>query len=129
MYSHFRMSVAAANRKLELSPLSQLFRALGDEKRLRVLALLAHGELCVCHVQSALQLTQPEASRQLGLLRVAGLVEARRAGAWVHYRLAEQLDPYRKSQLRFLVKAFARQEDLRADVARLFRSKGPEACR
>lgn len=75
---------------VDVRPLSKLFRALGDETRLRIVALLAHGELCVCHLESALQLSQPNASRQLGILKMAGVVDSRRDGTWVYNRLAEQ---------------------------------------
>jgi ArsR family transcriptional regulator len=128
-YLHVAMQTTSAARLLEVTPLSRLFRALGDDTRLRVVALLAHGELCVCHVQSALKLTQPNASRQLGLLKTAGVVESRREGSWVYYRLARQLDDSCRRQLRSLTKDFSKQELLREDVARLLRSRGPEACK
>src|SRR5262249_18723969 len=73
-------------------PLARLFKALGDESRLRVVALLAHGELCVCHIEAALALQQSTVSRQLAVLRAAHVVEARRDASWVYYRLALQTD-------------------------------------
>src|SRR5438045_1616932 len=85
---------------LEVPPVSRLFKALGDETRLRIVALLSHGELCVCHVQEALALGQPNASRQLGILRNAGVVDSRRAGSWTYYRLAAQLDVQCRRPLR-----------------------------
>lgn len=111
-----------------VAPLSSLFRALGDETRLRIVALLSHGELCVCHVQAALHLSQPAASRHLGVLRVAGIVEARREGSWIHYRLSPQADAACSRQLRALVASFARQEVLRRDVAQLLATRGPRSC-
>lgn len=64
------------------------FRALGDDTRLRCLALLhAEGELCVCELTHALDLAQPKISRHLGQLRQAGVVESHRRGTWMHYRL------------------------------------------
>src|SRR5258706_5217605 len=100
------MSQAYGAPRLDMRPISRLFKALGDETRVRIVALLAHGELCVCHIEGALALSQPNASRQLGILRAAGVVEARRLGSWVHYRLARQEDPDRRRQLRALVRAF-----------------------
>jgi ArsR family transcriptional regulator len=105
-----------------------LFKALGDDTRLRIVALLSHGELCVCHIEAALGLAQPTASRHLGVLRHAGVVDTRRAGSWIHYRLADQHDPRRRRQLRALVEAFAARATLRRDVARLLRVKGPGTC-
>lgn len=72
--------------------LENLFRALGDRTRLRILALLAAGEVCVCDIHESLKVAQPKASRHLAYLRRAGLVEARRKGLWVHYRLAPGAD-------------------------------------
>lgn len=70
-----------------LDDLEQLFRALADDTRLRILALLAAGEICVCHIHGALDLPQPTVSRHLASLRRAGLVVARRDGLWMHYRI------------------------------------------
>lgn len=68
--------------------LSELFAAVADETRLRMLALLLDGaELCVCDVMAALEITQSRASRHLRILRAAGLLADRRDAAWVHYRL------------------------------------------
>lgn len=110
-------------------PLARLFKALGDETRVRIVALLSHGELCVCHLEEALGIAQPSASRQLAVLRAAGVVEARREGSWVYYRLAPQADELCRRQLGELAKGFARHEALERDVERLVRLKGPGACR
>jgi ArsR family transcriptional regulator len=114
--------------KLEVRAVTRLFKALGDDTRLRIVALLSHGELCVCHVQAALDLTQPNASRQLAILRNAGVVESRRAGTWTHYKLAAQPDGFSGPQLQTLVRSFSRQSVLKKDVERLLRARGPAAC-
>ena len=121
------MPGTAAN--LDVRPASRLFKALGDETRLRIVALLSHGELCVCHFEAALGLPQPNVSRQLAVLRNAGVVEARREGTWVYYRLAPQLDDFCKRQLKTLVASFAQRDVLRQDVERLLKTRGPGACR
>ena len=117
-----------AATKLDLRPVSRLFKALADETRLRIVALLAHGELCVCHVQDALDLAQPSASRQLGILKAAGVVDSRRQGTWTYFKLAPQLDDQRRRQLRALVRSFAGQAVLKQDVERLLRARGPGRC-
>jgi ArsR family transcriptional regulator len=118
-----------APTRVDLTPVSALFRALGDETRLRIVALLSHGELCVCHVQEALGLAQPAASRHLGILKNAGVISSRKEGVWTYHRLAAQQDPQRKRQLQALAKAFGAEEKLGRDVERLLRSKGPRACK
>lgn len=76
-----------------LSSLEALFKALADDTRLRILALLQSGEICVCDIHGSLDLPQPTVSRHLASLRRAGLVEGRKDGLWVHYRLARLPDP------------------------------------
>lgn len=69
-----------------------LFRLLGDETRLRCVALLAgHRELCVCELTHVLGVSQPKISRHLASLRESGLVSDRRLGVWVYYRLRRDL--------------------------------------
>ena len=72
--------------------LSLLHAALADENRLRLLSLIQGGEICVCYLQEVLQTNQPKISRHLAYLKKAGLVEARRDGKWMHYRL-KKLEP------------------------------------
>lgn len=108
--------------------MSRLFKALGDETRLRIVALLSHGELCVCHVEVALGLSQPNASRQLAILRNAGVVDSRREGSWVHYGLVPQEDPDRQDVLRCLTRSFGKRDVLARDVRRLLKIKGPGSC-
>ena len=69
-----------------------LFSVLSDLTRLRALVLIAEeGEVCVCELTVALDEPQPKISRHLALMREAGVVEARREGTWMHYRLAPTL--------------------------------------
>ena len=64
-----------------------IFKALSDETRLRVLKLLEHGELCVCDIVAALDTIQPKVSFHLSVLKEAGLIKDRKQGKWVHYRI------------------------------------------
>jgi ArsR family transcriptional regulator, arsenate/arsenite/antimonite-responsive transcriptional repressor len=65
----------------------EAFKALGDETRLRILNLLVEREVCVCDIVDILKLGQSKVSRHLTVLRHAGLVDCRRDGMWVFYRL------------------------------------------
>src|SRR6187455_3552185 len=76
-----------------LTELEAAFKALADATRLRILGLLLTGEVCVCHIHESLRIPQPKASRHLAYLRRSGLVETRREGLWIHYRLGNLTDP------------------------------------
>ncbi|MBZ6475274.1 ArsR/SmtB family transcription factor [Streptomyces griseocarneus] len=70
--------------------LARVFKALGDPVRLRLLSMIASragGEVCVCDLTPAFDLSQPTISHHLKLLREAGLIASERRGTWVYYRL------------------------------------------
>jgi ArsR family transcriptional regulator len=77
----------------QLAAMEALFKALADATRLRILGLLLTGEVCVCDIHESLKIPQPKASRHLAYLRRSGLVETRRDGLWIHYRLGKLADP------------------------------------
>lgn len=83
----------------QLVTLETVLKALADRTRLRIVGLLAAGEICVCHIHESLGIPQPTASRHLAYLRRAGLVDGRKDGLWVHYRLARLDDPVIQSVL------------------------------
>jgi ArsR family transcriptional regulator len=80
-----------------IDQLEDLFKALADKTRLRILALLGNNEVCVCHIHDTLGLPQPTVSRHLAYLRRSGLVAARRDGVWMHYQISTALDPVVRS--------------------------------
>ncbi len=67
--------------------MERFFQALGDNTRLRLLNLMSSQELCVCYFVEILEQAQPKISRHLAYLRSAGIVDARREGTWMHYRI------------------------------------------
>ena len=71
--------------------LIKVFKALSDDTRIRMLHLLSEGELCVCQIMQALEISQTRASRNLGILRDAGLLKDRRDGQWVHYSVNREV--------------------------------------
>ena len=74
-----------------MNRLGQVFKALSDETRLTIMGLVfRHGHLCVCEVERILGITQSKASRHLRYLRDAGILEDRRDGLIVNYRLPER---------------------------------------
>jgi ArsR family transcriptional regulator len=73
----------------------KIMKALSDPNRLKIVKMLQHRTLCVCEIQSALGVSQPNASNHLKILEEAGLVASHKDGLWVNYHLADgQASPY-----------------------------------
>ena len=101
-----------------------LFKALADSTRLRILALLVGGEVCVCEIHDALTLPQPTVSRHLAYLRRSGLVETRREGLWIHYRLASLDDTVLRTLTDIVKHALTHVDTISKDAARLRKATG-----
>lgn len=104
-----------------LSSLETLFKALADDTRLRIIGLLQAGEICVCDIHGSLGLPQPTVSRHLAYLRRAGLVQGRKDGQWVHYRLAALPDPVVQTVLDAVSHALGHLDAGEKDRRRLLR--------
>lgn len=107
-----------------LSAMETVFKALADGTRLRILGLLLTGEVCVCHIHESLKIPQPKASRHLAYLRRSGLVETRREGVWMHYRLAELTDPVLAAIVDAVRHGLTHLDVLRRDAERLHKQTG-----
>jgi ArsR family transcriptional regulator len=101
------------------------FQALGDLTRLRLLNLMGDEKLCVCTLVEILAQPQPKISRHLAYLRRAGIVEGRRAGKWMHYRIAPPADPGAAKLLRKTLKWLAEDRLMQSDRARLSKAICP----
>jgi len=101
-----------------------LFKALADETRLRILGLLLTGEVCVCNIHESLRIPQSKASRHLAYLRRSGLVETRRDGLWIHYRLGRRADPVLGAIVDAVRHALSHLDVVRKDAERLQRRTG-----
>lgn len=108
----------------QLIQMETLFKALADVTRLRILGLLLTGEVCVCDIHDSLKIPQPKASRHLAYLRRAGLVETRRDGLWVHYRLGTFADPVLAALGDAVRHALTHTETVARDAGRLQKRTG-----
>ena len=71
---------------------SKLFKALSNDTRLRIMALLSQNELCVCQIEKLLNINQTTASRHLIILKYSGFVKDRREGLWIYYSIVTPKD-------------------------------------
>jgi ArsR family transcriptional regulator len=101
--------------------LAQFFAALADPTRLRLLNLIDGREVCVCYFVEILGQSQPKISRHLAYLKRAGIVEARREGKWMHYRIRD-LDADAATILAAALDTLRSDPAMLADLARLDRA-------
>jgi len=103
----------------KLFDMEELFKALADRTRLRLLNLIGDDEVCVCFFVEVLGTNQPKISRHLAYLRRAGVVTARREGKWMHYRLAAPPDEHAARVFAEVRAWLAQDREMRRDRERL----------
>ncbi len=75
------------NQTIEIA---QIFKALADENRLKIVQLLSCGSLCACKILESFEFSQPALSQHMKVLIKAGVVKGERQGNWMHYSLNEE---------------------------------------
>jgi len=101
--------------------IENLFKALADRTRLRLISLIGDSEVCVCFLVGILKTSQPKISRHLAYLRRAQIVKARREGKWMHYRLIDPPDEHAARIFREVRASLAEHPELQADRAKLLK--------
>lgn len=100
--------------------LLQITKALGDETRVRTLLALGQGELCVCQITELFGLAPSTMSKHLSILYQAGLVESRKEGRWIYYRLPDDPSSVVAAEaIDWIVKSLADHPHAREDRQRL----------
>jgi len=98
--------------------LDNLFKALGDENRLRILNLLLNYELCVCEFEVILDLTQSNVSRHLGKLKSNEIITGYKDAQWVHYRISDGFREENRILMEYLQEKFSSEETFSKDLKR-----------
>jgi ArsR family transcriptional regulator len=116
--------------RMAMRDFAKLFKALSDETRIRILKVLLERECCVCEVMQALDISQPRASRNLGILEDAGFIRSRRDGLWIVYSIDEQrMNSYAAPLIELLRGSLVNEEIILQDKERLSHAvrTGPKA--
>ena len=95
-----------------------VFKALADENRLRILNILMKYELCVCEIEMILDITQSNASRHLSKLKAADLITDSKETQWVHYQASKKFFANNEYMEHYLKTNFATEDIFLADMAR-----------
>jgi ArsR family transcriptional regulator, arsenate/arsenite/antimonite-responsive transcriptional repressor len=115
-----------------MQTLTELFKSLADETRLRLLILLQGGtEYCVCDLMNALDMPQSTVSRHLAYLKRNGWLQDRRGGVWMYYSLKKDMDAFLQAQLVLLINQLANNPVHKSDRQRLevyLQAKNTSTC-
>ncbi len=106
---------------MKVNEIADIFKALGDETRLRIASLLLDGELCVCELESLLDLSQANASRHLNRLSSAGITSKRKRSQWVYYRIDEKFSESGNGVLDYIKEQISKSDELKKDHGRLIK--------
>ena len=91
-------------------------KALSDENRVRIVLFLSAGELCVCQIIELLALAPSTVSKHMAILHQARLVETRKQGRWVYYRLPDAPGPLAGGAIRWAQESLAKDKQVRIDA-------------
>ena len=98
-------------------------KALSDETRVRILAMLRFGELCVCDIIDVLGLAPSTVSKHLSILYQANLVNARKEGKWIYYRLSEDAPDSASRGIKWVLESVSEEVKVKDDRAKLRKVK------
>lgn len=101
-----------------MNELANIYHALSEVTRLRILKLLEHGELCVCDLVAALEMSQPKISFHVAALKSAGLIADRKDGRWIRYSIVADCDLFRRYLISTTLEKIS-AGDIEKDRARL----------
>lgn len=108
--------------------ITQIYKALSEEMRLRILMLLMRGELCVCDIMEVLGEPQSKVSRHLAYLKNSGLIQGKRVGTWMHYFIKTPLDDLTTAHLEFLKKELSHLTWASSDAAKMREVQAQKLC-
>lgn len=105
-----------------------IFKALAEESRLRILAVLMEGEMCVCEIEECLKMTQSNASRHLTALKNSGILDSYKKAQWAYYKVSDKFKEENQELWLFLVKKLKEMQSYQKDMDECHNCKGKCLC-
>jgi ArsR family transcriptional regulator len=105
-----------------------IFKALAEENRLRIVALLMEGEMCVCEIEQCLNMNQSNVSRHLTALKRSGILEGYKKAQWVYYKIDNSFIENKPELFAYLKKELKQLNSYNSDCERLGICKTQDLC-
>lgn len=106
----------------------EIFKALSEVSRLRILALLIDEELCVCEIEHCLNMTQSNASRHLTILRQSGILDYNKKAQWAYYQVSEDFKKHNKTLWEYLSVELKNLPSYQQDYEKRMKCKDIDIC-
>ena len=106
----------------------EIFKALSEENRLRILALLMQGEMCVCEIEQCLNMNQSNVSRHLTALKRCGILEGYKKAQWVYYKIDNRFMEDKPDLFAYLIKELKQLPGYNSDCERWSKCKLQDLC-
>ena len=111
-----------------MEDIAQIYKALSEQMRLRILLLLTRGELCVCDIMAVLEEPQSKVSRHIAYLKNSGLIQGKRVGTWMHYYIRDDLGMLSAAHVEFLKRQLSGLDWARADREKMKEVQKKKLC-
>jgi len=108
--------------------MDEIFKALSENSRLRILSILTDGELCVCEIEACLDLTQSNISRHLTVLKNCGMLDSYKNAQWVYYKVSEKFIQDNSELWNYLSRKFSELLNYQTDCQKCKKYKGQDLC-
>lgn len=119
-YSNYVIFCYMAKYKNEnFLELKNIFKALGEDNRLRTFMVLRKRELCVCQIVELLKLAPSTVSKHLSILNDAGIIDSNKNGRWVYYSISENIDDEYKNIIDSITDSLKNDEKIKQDAIKM----------
>lgn len=106
----------------------EVFKALSEESRLRILSLLLENEMCVCEIEATLKMTQSNASRHLTALKNCGILDSYKVAQWAYYRIGNNFKQENAELWEYLQRKLIELPTYKVDGEECRKCKGQNLC-
>jgi ArsR family transcriptional regulator len=106
----------------------EILKALAEENRLRIMSLLIENEMCVCKIESCLNMTQSNASRHLTILKQSGILQSFKQAQWTYYRINDTFKQEQKELYEFLLTKLKELPTYQKDHEEYVKYKDIDTC-
>ncbi len=105
-----------------------IFKALAEESRLRILTLLMQDEMCVCEIEECLKMTQSNVSRHLTALKNSGLLDSYKKAQWTYYKINDAFKEENKNLWVYLEQNLTKSSNYQVDIEECLKCKRQDIC-